>query len=44
MKKLLMFAIAILTMAGTVSASDKDGRVQIGTGLLYGTGLELTVG
>lgn len=44
MKKLLLLAVAILTMAGTASASDKDGRVQIGAGLLYENGLELTVG
>lgn len=44
MKKLLLFAVAILTMAGTASAADKDGRVQIGAGLLYENGLELTVG
>lgn len=44
MKKFLMLAVAILSMAGTASASDKDGRVQIGAGLLYENGLELTVG
>ena len=44
MKKLLLFAVAILTMAGTASAADNDGRVQIGAGLLYENGLELTVG
>ena len=44
MKKLLMFAVTILTMTGTASASDKDGRVQIGAGLLYENGHELTVG
>lgn len=44
MKKLLMSAVAIMTMVGTASASDKDSRVQIGAGLLYENGLELTVG
>ena len=42
MKKLLLLAVAILTMAGTASAADKDGRVQIGAGLLYENGLELS--
>ena len=44
MKKLLLLAVTALSMVGTASASDKDGRVQIGAGLLYENGLELTVG
>lgn len=44
MKKLLLLAAAILTMAGTTTARDTDGRVQIGAGLLYENGLELTLG
>ena len=44
MKKLLLLAVAVLSMVGTASASEKDGRVQIGAGLLYENGLELTAG
>lgn len=42
MKKLLLFVVVIFTMSGTASASDKDGRMQIGDGLLYENGIKLT--
>ena len=44
MKKYLMIAVALLTLGGTASAADRDGRVQIGAGLLYPNGIEATVG
>lgn len=44
MKKLILLAVAILTMVSTAVARDTDGRIQIGAGLLYENGLELTIG
>lgn len=44
MKKLLLLAVAILTMVSTAVARDTDGRIQIGASLLYENGLELTLG
>lgn len=44
MKKLLLLAVAILSMVGTASANDRDGRIQLGAGLLYENGLEITAG
>ena len=44
MKKILFALMAVVAMCNSVFASDKDGRIQIGAGLLYENGLELTVG
>ena len=44
MKKLLLLAVAILTMVSTAVARDTDGRIQFGASLLYENSLELTLG
>jgi len=44
MKKILFALMAVVAMCNSAFASDKDGRIHIGAGLLYENGLELTVG
>ena len=39
-----MRLVAALTMGTTAWADDRDGRIQIGTGLLYENGMSLTIG
>lgn len=39
-----MILVVALTMGTTAWADDRDGRVQIGTGLLYKNGMDLTIG
>jgi hypothetical protein len=43
MKKILLSLVAIIAMATTVSAGENDGRIQVGVGLLYKNGMDLTV-
>ena len=44
MKKILFALMAVVAMCNSAFASDNDGRIQIGAGLLYENGLELTIG
>ena len=43
MKRLLIAIVAIVSMATTAFAGQKDGRVGVGVGLLYRNGLEATI-
>lgn len=42
--RMLVVIALMLTIVTTATADDRQGRVQIGTGLLYERGLDLTVG
>jgi hypothetical protein len=44
MKKIILVLTAIVMMATTAKAGDNDGRVQLGVGLLYENGMDVTVG
>jgi hypothetical protein len=44
MKKLLFSLISIILLASSAKAGDNDGRVQLGVGLLYENGMDVTVG
>jgi hypothetical protein len=44
MKKLILLALAIASLSFHSYAGDNDGRVQLGVGLLYENGMDVTVG
>ena len=39
-----MILVVALTVGTTAWANDREGRIQIVTGLLYKNGMELTIG
>ena len=43
-RRILILSVLLLTVSASIFADDRHGRIQIGAGLLYERGMDLTIG